>query len=61
MISSAQSEPSPYFEGRGFATGDVDGHVEHTKVEVMAFPYEIERSVIIERDSGLASRSQPGA
>jgi len=39
----------PYFEGRGFATGDVDGHVEHTKAEVMAFPYEIERSAIIER------------
>jgi hypothetical protein len=39
----------PYFEGRGFATGDVDGHVEHTDAEVMAFPYEVERSAIIER------------
>ena len=40
---------TPYFEGRGFASGDVDGYVEHTKAEVMAFPYEIERSAIIER------------
>src|SRR6266850_5585282 len=39
----------PYFEGRGFATGDVDGHVEYTKAEVTAFQYEIERSEIIER------------
>jgi hypothetical protein len=39
----------PYFEGRGVATGDVDGHVEHTKAEVMAFPYEVRRSAIIER------------
>jgi len=40
---------TPYFEGRGFATGDVDGHVEHTKAELMAFQYEIERSAIIDR------------
>jgi hypothetical protein len=39
----------PYFEGRGFSTGDVDGHVERTDAEVMAFPYEVERSAIIER------------
>jgi hypothetical protein len=40
---------TPYFEGREFATGDVDGHVEHTDAEVVAFPYEIQRSAIIER------------
>jgi len=39
----------PYHEGRGFTTGDVDGYVEHTEPEIMTFPYEIERSAIIER------------
>ena len=39
----------PYHEGRGFATGDVDGYVEHTEPEVRAFPYEIERDPIIDR------------
>jgi len=39
----------PYFEGRGFATGDVDGYVERTEAEVLAFPYAIEQSAIIER------------
>ncbi len=39
----------PYHEGRGFTTGDVDGYVEHTEPEVMAFPYQIERNAIVER------------
>jgi hypothetical protein len=39
----------PYHEGRGFATGDVDGYVEHTEPEVRAFSYEIERDAIIDR------------
>ena len=39
----------PCFEGRRFATGDVDGYVERTEAEVMAFPYEVERSAVIER------------
>jgi hypothetical protein len=39
----------PYFEGQMFASGDVDGHVEHTESEVNAFPYEIDRAAIIER------------
>lgn len=39
----------PYHEGRGFATGDVDGYVEHTEPEVRAFPYKMERSAIIDR------------
>ena len=38
----------PYFEGRRFASGDVEGYVEHSTPEVAAIPYEIERSAIIE-------------
>jgi len=39
----------PYFEGRRFATGDVDGYVEETAAELTSIPYEIERLAIIER------------
>ena len=39
----------PYFEGRKFVTGDVDGHVENSAEEVIEIPCEIERSAIIER------------
>jgi hypothetical protein len=39
----------PYFEGRRFATGDVDGYVEQSVPEVTSIPYEIERAAIIER------------
>jgi hypothetical protein len=46
----------PYFEGRRFATGDVEGYVEQSVPEVTAIPYEIERSAIIER--GLSARSE---
>lgn len=41
----------PYFEGRGFATGDVEGHVERTDSEVMAFPYRFSEA----RSSNAAS------
>lgn len=40
---------TPYFEGGGVASGDVEGHVEHSKAQLMAFPYGIERSAMIER------------
>jgi hypothetical protein len=40
---------TPYFEGRRFAAGDVEGHVEESSPEVTAIPYEIARSAIIER------------
>jgi hypothetical protein len=46
----------PYFEGRRFATGDVEGYVEQSVPEVTAIPYEIERSAIIER--GLSALSE---
>ena len=47
LIGAIQA--TPYFEGRRFATGDVEGHVEESTPEVTAIPYEIERSAIIER------------
>jgi hypothetical protein len=31
-------EATPYFEGRRFATGDVEGHVEESTPEVRAIP-----------------------
>lgn len=40
---------APFFEGRRFATGDVEGHIEETTPEVTATPYEVNRSAIIER------------
>jgi hypothetical protein len=43
---------TPYFEGRRFATGDVEGYVEESTPEVTAIPYEIERSAIIDRGLG---------
>ena len=46
----------PYFEGRRFATGDVEGYVEQSVPEVTAIPYEIERSAII--DGGLSALSE---
>jgi hypothetical protein len=46
----------PYFEGRRFATGDVEGYVEQSIPEVTAIPYEIERAAIIE--GGLSALSE---
>jgi hypothetical protein len=46
----------PYFEGRRFATGDVEGYVGQSVPEVTAIPYEIERAAIIE--DGLSALSE---
>jgi hypothetical protein len=39
----------PYFEGRGFRTGDVDGFVDETTPTFTAIPYVIARQDIIEK------------
>jgi hypothetical protein len=51
----------PYFEGRQFASGDVDGHVELSPAEVKAIPYEIQRSAIIARGPAAFAESLDAA